>query len=124
MNEHPSAIEKKMIVEVTSWVLLAGGSFFLLIGGIGLWRMPDFFTRLHAAGVTDTGGAGLMLAGLMLQSGWDLVTLKLLLALFFILFTSPTACHALARTALHEGMKPAHGDTKRPDVPMPRAGDN
>ena len=96
------------IVEVTSWLFLAGGSLFLLVGGIGLWRMPDFFTRLHAAGITDTGGAGLMLLGLILQAGWSLVTLKLLLMLFFIFFTSPTACHALARTALQEGLKPGH----------------
>lgn len=115
-----------MIVEAASWVLLAGGSFFLLVGGIGLWRMPNFFTRLHAAGVTDTGGAGLMLTGLMLQSGWDLVTIKLLLALFFILFTSPTAAHALARTALQEGMEPSHGDGAglRDGGPAPQRGDN
>lgn len=108
-----------MIADVASWILLAGGSFFLLVGGVGLWRMPDFFTRLHAAGVTDTGGAGLMLAGLMLQSGFSLVTLKLLLVLFFVLFTSPTACHALARTALQEGLKPGHGDASRPQGAQP-----
>lgn len=115
-----------MIVEAASWILLAGGSFFLLVGGIGLWRMPNFFTRLHAAGVTDTGGAGLMLTGLMLQSGWDLVTIKLLLALFFILFTSPTAAHALARTALQEGLKPGHGEATdvRPGGPAPQRGDS
>jgi multicomponent Na+:H+ antiporter subunit G len=99
-----------VLVDIASWTLLAGGSFFLLVGGIGLLRMPDFYTRLHAAGVTDTGGAGLMLAGLMLQAGLSLVTVKLLLALFFILFTSPTACHALAKTALQEGLKPGHDE--------------
>ena len=103
-----------MIFEVASWIFLAGGSIFLLIGGIGLWRMPDFFTRLHAAGVTDTGGAGLMLIGLILLAGWSLVTLKLLLMLFFIFFTSPTACHALASTALQEGMKPGHDNGTEP----------
>ena len=100
------------IVDTASWLLLAGGSFFLLVGDIGLLRMPNFFTRLHAAGITDTGGAGLMLAGLMLQSGWSLVTLKLLLVLFFILFTSPTACHALARTALEAGLRPGDSDAE------------
>jgi multicomponent Na+:H+ antiporter subunit G len=100
-----------VIAEVASWVLLAGGSFFLLVGGIGLMRMPDFFTRLHAAGVTDTAGAGLMLFGLMLHAGFTLVTVKLLLALFFILFTTPTACHALAKAALQEGLRPGHDDT-------------
>ena len=103
-----------LAIELASWVLLAGGSFFLLIGGIGLWRMPDFFTRLHAASLTDTGGAGLMLAGLILQAGLSLVTLKLMLLLFFIFFTSPTAAHALARTALHEGLEPGHDDANAP----------
>lgn len=114
------------IVEVTSWLFLAGGSVFLLVGGIGLWRMPDFFTRLHAAAITDTGGAGLMLIGLSLQAGWSLVTLKLLLMLFFIFFTSPTACHALARTALQEGLKPGHdgANTAQGDQTSPVGGSN
>lgn len=99
-----------MVADVISWAMLAAGSFFLLAGGIGLLRMPDFFTRLHAAGVTDTAGAGLMLFGLMLQAGFTLVTVKLLLALFLILFTSPTACHALAKAALQSGLQPGHDD--------------
>ncbi len=101
-----------MIVDIVSWVLLGAGSFFLLVGGIGLLRLPDFFTRLHAAGITDTAGAGLMLVGLMLQSGLNLVTVKLLLALFFIIFTCPTACHALAKAALHEGLQPRAGGAR------------
>lgn len=98
-----------IITGTVSLLLLAGGSFFLLVGGIGLLRMPDFFTRLHAAGVTDTGGAALMLIGLMFYGGFTLVTIKLVLILFFLLFTSPTACHALARAALHGGLGPAEG---------------
>lgn len=91
-----------MIVNIASWVLLLGGGFFLVVGAIGLVRMPDFFTRMHAASVTDTAGAGLMLAGLMLQGGWSLVTFKLFAILVFLLFTSPTATHALARAATHK----------------------
>ncbi len=109
-----------VIVDILSWLLLAGGSFFLLVGGIGLLRMPDFFTRLHAAGVTDTAGAGLMLFGLMLQAGFTLVTVKLLLALFFIVFTSPTACHALAKAALQEGLGSGRGTDG--DVASPGSG--
>ncbi len=108
-----------MVVDILSWLLLAGGSFFLLVGGIGLLRMPDFFTRLHAAGVTDTAGAGLMMLGLMLQAGFTLVTVKLLLALFFIVFTSPTACHALAKAALQEGLgsdRDTDGDAAGPGI--------
>lgn len=88
------------MVDLLSWVLLIGGSFFLLVGAIGLWRMPDFYTRLHAASVTDTGGAVLIMAGLMVQAGFTLVTVKLLITLVFLLFTSPTAAHALAKASL------------------------
>lgn len=91
-----------MIIDIASWVLLLGGGFFLIVGAIGLVRMPDFFTRMHAASVTDTAGAGLMLLGLMLQGGWSLVTFKLFAILVFLLFTSPTATHALARAATHK----------------------
>jgi multicomponent Na+:H+ antiporter subunit G len=84
------------------------------VGGIGFVRLPDFFTRLHAAGVTDTMGAGLILLGLMLQGGVSFVTVKLVLILVFLLFTSPTASHALAHAALVSGHKPW---TKRSKTP-------
>ena len=89
-----------------SWSAILAGSFFSLTGGLGILRLPDFFTRLHAAGVTDTLGAGLMLIGLMLQSGLSLVTVKLVLVLAFLLFTSPTATHALAKAAVHGRVRP------------------
>ncbi len=95
-----------MILDIASWVLLIVGSIFVITGGIGLVRMPDFFTRLHPASMTDTMGAGLMLLGLMLQSGVSFVTVKLVLILFFLLITSPTAAHALAHAALVSGLKP------------------
>lgn len=93
-------------VDLLSWFCLLGGGFFGIVGGIGLLRFPDLFTRLHAAGVTDTLGAALILIGLMLQAGASLVTVKLVLILFFGLFTSPTATHALAKAALHGKLKP------------------
>ncbi len=95
-----------LVIDGLSWVLLLGGSFFLVVGAVGLVRLPDFFTRLHAAGVTDTGGAWLILAGLMLQAGLSLVTVKLAFIGLFLFFTSPTACHALAKAALHRGLEP------------------
>jgi len=95
-----------LIIDLASWVLLLGGAFFLLVGAVGLVRLPDLFTRMHAAGVTDTGGAGLILLGLMLQAGLSLVTVKLAFILLFLLFTTPTASHALARAALHAGLRP------------------
>lgn len=95
-----------VLVDALSWAALLAGGFFVLTGGIGMLRFPDFFTRIHAAGVTDTGGAGLILAGLMLQAGFGLVTLKLALILWLLLFTGPTATHALAKAALHGNVRP------------------
>lgn len=95
-----------LLCDGASWLLLMGGAFFLVIGGIGVLRMPDFYTRLHAAGVTDTGGAILILFGLMLQGGLHPETIKLALILVFFLFTSPTATHALANAAYWAGQRP------------------
>ena len=95
-----------LLIDILSWSAILAGSFFSLTGGLGILRLPDFYTRLHAAGVTDTLGAGLMLIGLMLQSGLSLVTVKLVLVLAFLLFTSPTATHALAKAAVHGRVRP------------------
>jgi multicomponent Na+:H+ antiporter subunit G len=85
---------------------LVVGACFALVGGIGLLRLPDLFTRMHGAGITDTLGAGLVFVGLVLQAGPSLATGKLLMILFFLLVTSPTSTHALARSALSHGLKP------------------
>ena len=92
------------IVNTLSWILILIGSVFLVAGAVGLIRMPDLYTRLHAASVTDTGAMILLLSGLMLQAAFvfqnPLALIKLFLILFFTLFTAPTASHALAKTAL------------------------
>ena len=90
---------------ILSDLLLLAGALFAFTGGVGLHRLPDFFARTHAAGITDTAGAGLLLAGLLLQSDWD-SGVRLALILLFTLFTSPTAAHALAQSALRDGLKP------------------
>ncbi len=95
-----------ILADILSWILLLGGGAFCVIGALGLVRMPDFFTRMHAASVTDTLGAGLMLLGLMLQAGFTLVTVKLIVLGLLIFFTSPTATHALAQAALARGLRP------------------
>ena len=94
-----------LLLDIVGWSLLALGSAMLLIGGIGLVRLPEVFSRMHAAGIIDTLGAGAILAGLMIEAGLTLVTVKLALIVIFILFTSPTATHALARAALHGGVQ-------------------
>ncbi len=95
-----------VVVEVISWAALLTGGFLIITGGIGLLRFPDLYTRMHAASVTDTGGAGLVLFGLMLQAGLTIVTVKLVLILWFLLFTGPVASHVLAKAALHGKLEP------------------
>ncbi len=94
-----------MILDFVSMLCLFLGSVVLFIGATGVLRMPDFFTRLHAASVIDTLGAMLIIAGLLLQAGLSLISIKLILILIFILLTSPTAAHALAKSALHGELK-------------------
>jgi multicomponent Na+:H+ antiporter subunit G len=98
-------------LDILSWACLVVGGLFCVVGAIGLLRMPDFYTRMHAASVTETLGAGLILIGLMLQAGWTLVTVKLLMLGLLIFFASPTATHALARAAMVRGLKPLLADT-------------
>ncbi len=95
-----------MIVEVLSWTCLLAGGLLGIIGGIGMHRFPDFYTRLHAAGTTDTLCAALFLLGLGLQAGLTLASFKLFLIFAFIFFTSPTASHSLANAAMLGGLKP------------------
>jgi multicomponent Na+:H+ antiporter subunit G len=109
-----------LIRDVVSWVLITGGGVFLVIGAIGLNRMPDVFTRMHATSVSDTFGAGLMLAGMMVQAGFSLVTAKLLFLLLFLWFTAPIATHALARAALLAGCKPAVVEDSPVDAEVPK----
>jgi len=98
-----------MIIDILSWICLTLGSLLGIIGGIGLHRFPDFYTRLHAAGITDTLCAALFLLGLGLQIGITLASLKLLLIFMFIYLTSPTASHSLANAAMIGGLKPVLG---------------
>ena len=94
------------LVYFASWACLLLGSAFCIIGGIGLLRLPDFYSRIHGGGITDTLGAGLVKLGLLLQAGWSLVTVKLVLIMLFLLLTSPVASHAIARAARHSGREP------------------
>ncbi len=95
-----------VVLDVLSWLCLVAGGFFCIVGAVGMLRMPDFFTRMHAASVIETLGAGLILLGLMLQAGLTLVTVKLLMIALLIMFVSPAATHALARAAMARGLKP------------------
>jgi len=104
------------VLQYGSWLLLALGSAWVVIGGIGIVRMPDFFTRLHPAGLTDTMAAFLLLFGLALQADSALVVLKLLLIAVFLFFTTPTSSHATARAALAAGLAPSWPPSREQDA--------
>jgi multicomponent Na+:H+ antiporter subunit G len=104
---------RALVIDLLSWALISSGAFFTVTGMIGLLRMPDLFTRLHAASVTDTLGAGLLCGGLMLQAGPTLVAAKLLFILALLFFTGPAITHALAQAALHAGVKPHLTEDRR-----------
>ena len=101
-------------IDGLSWICLVAGGIFCVVGAVGLVRMPDFYTRMHAASVIETLGVGLILLGLVLQAGLSLVAVKLLIIALLIFFASPTATHALARAAMARGVKPLLGLTEDP----------
>jgi multicomponent Na+:H+ antiporter subunit G len=98
-----------LAVTVASWLLLVAGGLFCCVGALGLIRMPDFYTRVHAASIADTIGFGLLVLGMMLQAGLSLVTLKLAIIGLLVFFVSPTATHALVKAAMARGVKPLIG---------------
>lgn len=104
---------REILVNWLSWTFILSGSFFVVVGAIGLVRMPDIYTRMHAASVTETLGAGLLFVGLMIQAGPTLVALKLLFLLGLFFFAGPVASHALAQAALHEGVEPVLHEDRR-----------
>jgi multicomponent Na+:H+ antiporter subunit G len=101
------------VIDAATWLLFIVGGGFVLIGGIGLLRMPDLYTRLHATGLTDTLGTIAILGGIMLQAGWSLALIKLAAIVIFLLLTSPTAAYALANAALLAGNGGESADGKR-----------
>lgn len=97
----------QLVLDILSAILLFTGGFLVFVGGFGVIRMPEFYTRMHAASLTDTGGAALILIGLILQGGFTLIPVKLAAIFLFLFLTSPTASYALANAALLSGVKPA-----------------
>lgn len=106
----------EFIGTAASLASIASGVFFVFAGALGVLRLPDFFSRIHAAGMTDTLGVELILFGLIIQAGFSLLSLKFLLVGFFLLLTSPTATHAMANAAYHSGLKPRVGNYKSPNL--------
>ncbi len=100
----------EIILDIFSWATIVSGSIFCVIGAFGVIRLPDVYCRMHAAGIIDTIGIGLIFMGLALQAGWSLALAKLVIILIFVLYTSPTSCHALCRAASYGGIHPLHGE--------------
>ena len=91
---------------VITGVFLAVGCFFILVASIGIIRFPDFYSRMHPAGKTDTLGQAMILIGLMVYEGFSMVSVKLAIIITFIFIVNPTATHALAKAAYVVGLKP------------------
>ena len=106
-----------LAIDILSWIMLTAGGVFVFIGGLGALRMPNLYTRMHAASLTDTMAAVLILGGIMLQAGLTLATIKLAAILVFLLLTSPTASNALASAAILSGLKPEEGPMNREGQP-------
>lgn len=111
----------ELAADVVSWAFILAGSAGIVVSALGLVRLPDFYTRLHAGGVTDTLGAELMIIGLAIQSGFSLITVKLFIIGLFLFFTGPTATHATANAAWVAGLKPrlAERHDEPPKQPAP-----
>ena len=96
----------EILLNMLSWLLMTSGGLFVLVGGIGALRLPDLYTRMHAASITDSIGPMLVIAGLILQAGMTLASIKLVAILLFLLLTGPAASNALASAAVLSGHRP------------------
>lgn len=100
-----------LLINVIVTMVLASGIFFMFVGTIGLLRLPDFYTRLHATGKCDTLGEGLIIVGLIIYHLFQypetpLVPVKLLFLIMFIFIANPAATHAIMKAAYRTGLKP------------------
>ena len=95
-----------LLINILSSILLLFGIVLGISGAIGLFRFPDFYTRMHAAGITDTLCTASIIGGLVLQSGFTLISVKLIFILLFTWYTSPAAGHALIKAAYKTGLRP------------------
>ena len=99
-------MDGQMLVSIFSGLLIVFGVVALLIGSLGLLRLPDVYCRIHAVGMIDTAGASFIILGMIIHEGFTLVTAKLVLIGVFLFFTSPIATHAVAQVAYKSGVVP------------------
>jgi multicomponent Na+:H+ antiporter subunit G len=112
-----------LLIDILSWAMILAGSFFVIIGAVGILRFPDFWSRLHAASVTESAGMILLLIGMALQTGWTLIAFKLGVIGIFMLITGPTSTHAVANAALVSGLRPPKLSQTSPQKAAAKAAD-
>ena len=94
------------LLDIASWILMLSGGLLTVISALGTLRLPGLFMRMHSATILDTLGAGLVLFGLILQAGFTVIAFKLFLVFLLLALTTTTAAHALAKSALADGIYP------------------
>ena len=99
-------MDGQTLVTILSGFFIACGIGALLIGSLGLLRLPDVYCRIHAVGMIDTAGASFIILGMIIHEGFTLVSVKLVLIGVFLFFTSPIATHAVAQVAHKSGVVP------------------
>ncbi len=101
-------------LDILGLAIVALGLCFMLIGSIGIVRLPDFFARTHAASKVDTVGISIVIVGIACIEGPTMDGLKVLLAALFVMMTNPVSAHALARAAIRAGIVPWKRGEPRP----------
>ena len=99
-------MDGQLLVTIFSGFFIVCGTVALLIGSLGLLRLPDVYCRIHAVGMIDTAGASFIILGMIIHEGFTLVSVKLVLIGVFLFFTSPIATHAVAQVAHKSGVVP------------------
>ncbi|MEO1250873.1 MAG: monovalent cation/H(+) antiporter subunit G [Pseudomonadota bacterium] len=112
-------VDIALVLDILSWALFIIGGTGVVVGILGMVRFPDFYTRLHGAGITDTAGAELMILAMILQAPSWIVVAKLAFIGFFLGMTSPVATHAIAHAAWMTGFRPMEGADLRYEKDKP-----
>ena len=99
-------MDGQTLLTILSGFFIACGVIALMIGSLGLLRLPDVYCRIHAVGMIDTAGSGFIILGMIIHEGFSLATVKLVLIGVFLFFTSPIATHAVAQVAYKSGVVP------------------
>lgn len=95
---------------IISILFVSLGILFMLVGSIGIVRLPDFYSRTHATSKSDTLGIIFVILGLMIYEGFTQSSFKLILVVLFIALSNPIGTHALARAAMKKGLSPFFSD--------------